>query len=176
MMIISMVRAHGCLIRVGGIRASRHFIFALDVVFQLLADLSGVQTRPDTLEEDLSRTISWTAGGQAFSMSLLALKFEKGIADLRRAETALTSDMLENGLTCGSLGETADRVGVVAAKAGLSTAMLTAHAHETDLAGLVAADTVGLRESAGLHLRHGDKESIRNEISILHLYQFAISE
>jgi hypothetical protein len=92
----------------------------------------------------------------------LTLKFQDSLANVRRAEATFTSDVLKNGLACGSLSETANRLREVLAETRLPSTVLAAHSGEPEGATLVAANSVSVRKRTGSHLSHRDKEWVGN--------------
>ena len=135
-----------------------------------------MQLLPEALEKDLARPVARTSRGQAFASLLLSLQFQHSVANVWRREATLATNVLQNGLTGRRLRQTASRVGVVSAKAWLSTAVLATHTDKANVARLVAADAIGMLQTAGLHLSHGHKEAIRNQVAVLGLNKLGISE
>lgn len=133
-----------------------------------------MQASPNSLEENLARSVTGTSRGQAFSFRVLSLKLRHGVANLRRCEATFAGHVLEDGLRRRRLREAADRIRIVASKAGLTTAVLAAHAYETNLSCLVTAHAVRLRQAALLHLSHGHKQRVGDEVAIVHINKFAV--
>jgi len=83
-----------------------------------------VKAGPHPLEKDLAGAVPGSAGGQVFLVGLLPLEFQDGLADVGRAEPALSANVLEDRLAGGGLGQGPNGVGKVSSKAGLSPTVL----------------------------------------------------
>jgi hypothetical protein len=84
--------------------------------------------------------------------------------------------VFNHGLTGRSLSKAANRSWKVLAETWVASTVFAADSNEANLASFVATNAIGVCEVTGLHLCHGNQESVRHEISILVLYEHAVSD
>jgi hypothetical protein len=126
---------------------------------------------PNSLKESLSRAISGTTRAL-----LVALKLVDNLTNVLRTESALAANVLNHGLTGRSLSKAANRSWKVLAETWVASTVFAADSNEANLASFVATNAIGVCEVTGLHLCHGDQESIRDKMTVLMLYEHAVSD